>query len=35
MKETISKIEHSIDTKTNLHHVVVNAAKMVNMQKDK
>jgi N-acetylglucosaminyldiphosphoundecaprenol N-acetyl-beta-D-mannosaminyltransferase len=35
MEETISKIDSSIREKDNLHHVVVNAAKMVNMQKDK
>jgi N-acetylglucosaminyldiphosphoundecaprenol N-acetyl-beta-D-mannosaminyltransferase len=35
MEETINKIDSSIGEKENLHHVVVNAAKMVNMQKDK
>jgi len=35
MTETIDIINSSIENKTNLHHVVVNAAKMVNMQKDK
>jgi N-acetylglucosaminyldiphosphoundecaprenol N-acetyl-beta-D-mannosaminyltransferase len=35
MEETINKIDSSIRKKENLHHVVVNAAKMVNMQKDK
>ena len=35
MKETIDKIDKSIQEKSNLHHVVVNAAKMVHMQKDK
>lgn len=35
MEETINKINTSIQTKSSLHHVVVNAAKMVHMQKDK
>jgi len=35
MQETIDKIDKSIQNKTNLHHVVVNAAKIVYMQKDK
>ena len=35
MEETINKIDESIKNKTHLHHVVVNAAKMVHMQKDK
>jgi hypothetical protein len=35
MDETISKIDESIQNKTHLHHVVVNAAKLVYMQKDK
>jgi N-acetylglucosaminyldiphosphoundecaprenol N-acetyl-beta-D-mannosaminyltransferase len=35
MKETIEKIDESIQNKTHLHHVVVNAAKLVNMQKDR
>ena len=35
MQETIDKIDKSIQDKINLHHVVVNAAKMVYMQKDK
>lgn len=35
MQETIDKIDKSIQDKTNLQHVVVNAAKLVNMQKDK
>lgn len=35
MEGTINKIDESIKNKTHLHHVVVNAAKMVHMQKDK
>ena len=35
MNETVDKINESIQNKTHLHHVVVNAAKMVHMQKDK
>ena len=35
MQETVDKIDKSIQDKINLHHVVVNAAKMVHMQKDK
>lgn len=35
MDETVKIIDKSIINKTHLHHVVVNAAKMVNMQKDK
>lgn len=35
MSETLKKIDGSIQNKTHLHHVVVNAAKMVHMQKDK
>jgi len=35
MPETLSIIDKSIQDKVALHHVVVNAAKMVNMQKDK
>jgi N-acetylglucosaminyldiphosphoundecaprenol N-acetyl-beta-D-mannosaminyltransferase len=35
MDETIKKIDESIQNKTHIHHVVVNAAKLVNMQKDK
>jgi N-acetylglucosaminyldiphosphoundecaprenol N-acetyl-beta-D-mannosaminyltransferase len=35
MKETIDKIDESIQKRTHLHHVVVNAAKLVNMQKDR
>jgi len=35
MEETVSKIDKSIHKKTHLHHVVVNAAKLVHMQKDK
>jgi len=35
MEETVSKIDKSIHNKTHLHHVVVNAAKLVHMQKDK
>lgn len=35
MDETIKLIDDSIVSKTHLHHVVVNAAKMVHMQSDK
>ncbi len=35
MKETIANIDESIQNKTHLHHVVVNAAKLVHMQKNK
>jgi len=35
MDETINKIDQSIQNKIHLQHVVVNAAKMVHMQKDK
>lgn len=35
MDETVRIIDESIINKTHLHHVVVNAAKMVHMQKDK
>ena len=35
MDETINKIDESIQHKTHLHHVVVNAAKLVHMQSDK
>lgn len=35
MDETVKKIDESIQNKTHLHHVVVNAAKLVHMQKDK
>ena len=35
MEETISKINQSIENQSTLHHVVVNAAKLVHMQKDK
>jgi len=35
MEETLNIIDKSIHNRTNLHHVVVNAAKMVHMQKDK
>lgn len=35
MKETVEMIDISIAAKTHLHHIVVNAAKLVNMQKDK
>ena len=35
MQETIGLIDNSIQNKQSLHHVVVNAAKLVNMQKDK
>lgn len=34
MEETISKINQSIENQSTLHHVVVNAAKLVYMQKD-
>jgi N-acetylglucosaminyldiphosphoundecaprenol N-acetyl-beta-D-mannosaminyltransferase len=34
MEETITLIENSIDQNKPIHHVVVNAAKMVNAQKD-
>ncbi len=34
MKETISIVEKTIEEKKQLHHVVVNAGKMVQMQKD-
>jgi N-acetylglucosaminyldiphosphoundecaprenol N-acetyl-beta-D-mannosaminyltransferase len=34
MEETINVIENSIDQNEPIHHVVVNAAKMVNAQKD-
>lgn len=35
MDETVKKIDESIQNKTHLHHVVVNAAKLVHVQKDK
>lgn len=35
MDETVAKIDESIQNKTHLHHVVVNAAKLVHMQSDK
>ncbi|MBE0499789.1 MAG: WecB/TagA/CpsF family glycosyltransferase [Campylobacterales bacterium] len=35
MEETVKLIDESIQNKTHLHHVVVNAAKLVHMQKDK
>lgn len=35
MDETLQRIDKSIQNKTHLHHVVVNAAKMVHMQSDK
>lgn len=35
MDETINEIDKSIKEKIHLHHVVVNAAKLVHMQKDK
>ena len=35
MDETLNKIDKSIQNKTHLHHVVVNAAKMVHMQSNK
>jgi N-acetylglucosaminyldiphosphoundecaprenol N-acetyl-beta-D-mannosaminyltransferase len=34
MEETVNLIDESIQNKTHLHHVVVNAAKLVHMQKD-
>jgi len=34
MQQTLSKIEDAIDNNQHLHHVVVNVAKLVNMQKD-
>lgn len=34
MKETIEKIDNSIICKAKIHHVVINAAKLVNAQKD-
>lgn len=34
MKETLNKIEESIQKRSQIHHVVVNAGKMVAMQKD-
>ncbi|WP_339923344.1 WecB/TagA/CpsF family glycosyltransferase [uncultured Cyclobacterium sp.] len=34
MEETVALIDHSIKKNENLHHVVVNAAKLVNAQKD-
>jgi N-acetylglucosaminyldiphosphoundecaprenol N-acetyl-beta-D-mannosaminyltransferase len=34
MKETLSKVEEAIDTQSQLHHVAVNAGKIVEMQKD-
>lgn len=35
MKETVSRIEDAIQNDKQLHHVVVNVAKLVNMRKDK
>ena len=35
MAQTLDKIDTSIQNKTHLHHVVVNAAKMVHMKNDK
>ena len=35
MDETVNKIDTSIQSKSHLHHVVVNAAKLVYMHKDK
>ena len=35
MDETVDKIGQSIENKEHLHHVAVNAAKLVHMQKDK
>jgi N-acetylglucosaminyldiphosphoundecaprenol N-acetyl-beta-D-mannosaminyltransferase len=35
MEETVYKINESIQNKMHLHHVVVNAAKLVHMQKDR
>lgn len=34
MQETINIIDNAIQTKMHIHHVVVNAAKLVNLQKD-
>ncbi len=34
MEETLSKVEAAIDSQSQLHHVVVNAGKIVAMQKD-
>ena len=34
MKETLSKVEEAIQAKTQLHHVAVNAGKIVEMQQD-
>jgi N-acetylglucosaminyldiphosphoundecaprenol N-acetyl-beta-D-mannosaminyltransferase len=34
MKETLDLVEHSIKNKEQIHHVVVNAGKIVQMQKD-
>lgn len=34
MKETLNKVAEAIDNNRQIHHVVVNAAKMVNMQND-
>ncbi|SHN02851.1 N-acetylglucosaminyldiphosphoundecaprenol N-acetyl-beta-D-mannosaminyltransferase [Cyclobacterium lianum] len=34
MEQTVKLIDHSIEKKERLHHVVVNAAKLVNAQKD-
>jgi N-acetylglucosaminyldiphosphoundecaprenol N-acetyl-beta-D-mannosaminyltransferase len=34
MEETLSKVEAAIDSKSQLHHVVVNAGKIVQMQND-
>jgi len=35
MEKTLEIIDKSIEKKTNLHHIVVNAAKMLHTQKDK
>lgn len=34
MQQTLQKIKYAIDNNTHLHHVVVNVAKLVHMQKD-
>lgn len=34
MEETLMRIKNSIETKNQLHHVVINAAKIVSLQKD-
>lgn len=34
MQQTLNRIEESIDNNQQIHHVVINAAKIVNAQKD-